>query len=535
MPKRLALPAHPPLTLYWTFPILVPQFPPSSNRISFATIDIFPGNDIARGVKVGAPDFVSSFFKTLALAAVSLTAPVGAQSALAQGNPYSGYTNTTSYFLDYVNGTSFSPGNTSDVQVDVQIAGVTRTFNVDTGSRGLYASIDELGPDFVVGPGSYAGQVDLDSSGRLSTGYWVPTTVGFDVRVGSSTSSTRTTVNSSANILAVTTLSAQLGRTAKFGVNTNVAGYNGTVNLDGGGTVAVQTDSSGSFVELTNNGTINQQISYSNNIKGLINNVSNFGIGFDLSGASGGTGPVGNNQNQIYNVLLNVNGMQAGGSMVAGYIIKTNGIQLGLTSSDTGYAYTTLNPTGFTSTNSVPDWQTPMGQTTVHGETHLPGSVVMDSGIPNAFISDPSLTVGDVIDTPIVVSLMNSGGLVGYKIDLDDASNELNPTSVLVVHAGTNSIYSQGQPPYQGQFFNTGRNVFEAFDMLYDARNGYMGVITNAYGASDSNVFFTAQEGGFPNPIPEARTTAMLLLGLTLLLVPLAFVRTLKKSRRAKA
>lgn len=476
---------------------------------------------------IGTESRVPTFSKTAAIAAIIISGLFSTPPAQAQGDPYSGYANSNSYFLEYANGTSFAPGNNSDVQVNVTIAGEVHRFNVDTGSRGLYASTTELGPNFVIGTGAYQGQIDLDSSGRLSSGWWTPTTVSFDVKDKNGTS---TTVNSSVNILAVTTLSAQMGRTAKFGVDPSVAGYDGTVKLDGGGTVAVQTDGTSYYVELTHSATVNQQISYSNNIPGLIKTVSNFGIGFDLNGASGGTGPVGNNQNQIYNALINLDQMKDG-SLVAGYIIRTNGIQLGLTAQDTGFAYTSLNPTGFTSTNSVPDWQTPMGETTVHGVTHEPGSIVMDSGIGNAFISDPSLTVGDYIDGPIKVSLMNSEGLVGYHINLSDTNNILNPESVLVVRPGTDGLYSQNQPPYQGQFFNTGRNVFMAFDMLYDAENGYMGVLTNAYGATDQNVFFNAQAGGFPNPIPEGKPTAMLLMGLLLVLLPFSILRGLKKPR----
>ena len=480
---------------------------------------------------LGAVNSAWHLSKISILTAILVAGHLSVPSATAQADPYSGYTGySSSYFLEYANGTSFSPSNTSDVQVHVGIGGSSHLFNVDTGSRGLYASITELGSD-VIGPGAYQGQIELDSSGRLSTGMWTPTSLSFDV---TDRSGQRTTVTSSANILVVTTLSAQMGRTATFGINTSVAGYTGTVNLDGGGTVPVQYNSSTGeyYVELTQNATINQQISYANNIAGLIKNVSNFGIGFDLNGAPGGTGPVGNNQNQIYNALINLDEMKTG-SLVAGYIVKSTGIQLGLTSEDRGYAYTSLNPTGFTSTNSVPDWQTPMGETTVHGVTHEPGSIVMDSGIDDAFISDPHLTIGDQVTDPIIVSLMNSEGLVGYHIDLSDTNNVLNPTSVLVVRPGTDGIYSQNQPPYQGQFFNTGRNVFKAFDMLYDAENGYMGVITNSYGATDPNVFFAAQAGGFTNPIPEAKTAFMLLLGL-LAFLPFAISRS-RKIRRQRS
>jgi hypothetical protein len=59
---------------------------------------------------------------------------------IAAGDPYNGYSNTNSYFLSYAHGTSFAPGVTSDVTVDVGINGTNHTFNIDTGSRGLYAT-----------------------------------------------------------------------------------------------------------------------------------------------------------------------------------------------------------------------------------------------------------------------------------------------------------------------------------------------------------------------------------------------------------
>jgi hypothetical protein len=204
--------------------------------------------------------------------------------------------------------------------------------------------------------------------------------------------------------------------------------------------------------------------------------------------------------NQIYNPLINLTEMRYG-NLVPGYIITSTGIQLGLTTKDKGYAYTSLNSTDLTSYNSVPDWQTPMGQTVVDGEANGPGSVVMDSGIPQAYISAPELNTGDKIKKPISVYLMNSGGAVGYNIDLSDKKNDLNPSYVEVSAPSNDGTYSQTKAPYHGYFFNTGRNVFVAFNMLYDAQNGYMGVLPNSYGKKDHNIFFKAQAGGFPDPI----------------------------------
>ena len=418
----------------------------------------------------------------------------------AGGDPFKGYSNTVSYFLKYAEGTSFGPNGTSDVRIEITIAGRTHVFDVDTGSRGLYVSVEELGPDFQIDPDlSYPGEIDLSSSGRVSSGMWTPVTASLDVK---DLAGNPKTVSTSFNILAVTTLGAQSGRTATFGVKDDADVT--SVNLIGGGTVPVETDTDGKkFISLTNNGSANQQVTFADN-PGVFNPVSNCGIGFDLSGESGGTGPVEDNKNQIYNPLINLEEMKDG-TLVAGYIIRTDGIQLGFTAADKGYGYTRLNSTELTSDNSVPDWQTPTGRVVVRRITKLPGSVVMDSGIPNAFVSAPGLIVGTLITGPMSVYLMNSKGAVGYNINLKDASNELNPEKVLVVKAGTNGTYSQGKRPYQGQFFNTGRHVFRKFNMLYDAENGYMGVLPNAAGKSDTNIFFKPRPGGFPNPYARTK------------------------------
>jgi len=464
------------------------------------------------------------------LLALTIAGFLGGQFVKAGGDPFNGYTNTNSYFLDYANGTSFAPGVTSDVQINVTIDGTSHTFDVDTGSRGLYATSTELGPSFATPqnlPGAYPGQIQLTSSHRYNSGYWVPTTLSFGV---TDQNGVAQTVTSSVNILDVTTLGAQQGHTASYSLNKSVVENNNVtvVQLDGGGTVPVISQGGTYSVTLTHNkeNTVNQQVSYANpnNPAGLINSASNFGIGFDLGGAPGGTGPVANNTNQIYNPLINLDEMKAG-TLVAGYIVKSNGIQLGLTASDKNYGFTTLNPTGLTSNNSQPDWQTPMGQTVVKGTTNGPGSVVMDSGIPQAYISATGLTPDVTVVDKMSVYLMNSGGAVGYKIDLNDNSNALNPSSIDVSAPGTDGTYSQTQGPYQPYFFNTGRNVFTDFNMLYDAGNGYMGVQPNSYGATDPNVFFAPQAGGFPDPIPEGSPTVMVLMGIALLLPRLGLRR----------
>ncbi len=447
-----------------------------------------------------------------AVLALMVTGLFGSGILRAQNDPYFGYSNTNSYFLSYSSG-SFDKNSDGDVKIATTINGKTLDFDVDTGSRGLYVASTELeDPDhpFDYGTNSYAGEIQLTSSHRVSSGTWTTTTLSFSVN----SSGTTMTVTATANILVVDTIGAQSGKTASYKVDTSAPGYDGFVKLVSGTTKAVTVDSNGDHVIVLSNsgsGALNEQAAYADN-KGVLKGGSNFGIGFDLNGVAGGTGPVGPNMNQIYNPLINLTAMRDG-TMVAGYIIEKEGIQLGLTGSNTGFAYTTLNPTGFASTNSVPDWQTPMGQTVVSGTVKGPGSVVMDSGISGAYVSAPGLEPGTTITDGMSVYLMNSGGAVGYNITGSGTSSVLNPSEIEVVKSGTDGIYSQNQGPYQDQYFNTGRNVFKAFDMLYDAQNGYMGVKPNEYGSTDPNVFFAAQAGGFPNPIPEGSSAVMVLMG----------------------
>lgn len=472
-----------------------------------------------------------SLARVLPKAAVLATIFVGLidfQHVEAQGvgNPLSGYDASTDYFLDYSSG-SFAQGSSGDVQVNVSVDGGTyNSIDVDTGSRGLYESSDMLPTNFIADATgtTYSGTIALSSSGRDLVGTWVPTTVTLPVNIQQNgmTMVSGTTVTSSANVLDVTTLavaSSHTGAPVDFGVNSSVAVGSTLVLADGVTTVTVQTGSNGKFVALT----AGQSITYAQN-PGKLTDSSNFGIGFDLSGAPNGTAPIGNNVNQITNALININ-PTVSGTYVQGYVVTPNGIQIGLTSANTGYAYTSLNSTGFTSTNSQPDWQTPLGQTTVSGTTFPSGSIVMDSGIPNAYISDPGLTGTQTI-TQVGVSLINSGGAVGYTIDLSGTSDlnpQADPSNNAAAVQGTapqlDGIYSQNQPPYQDQFFNTGRNVFQGFDMLYDAEDGYMGLLPTTYGdtliASDELSF---TPGYYADPIPESQSTVIMLAGLVVYL-----------------
>ena len=115
--------------------------------------------------------------KSLVSVLATLGCLAGGTFLYAQDNPLTGYAGyRNSYFLNYADGTGFSPDNSGtnshDVKVTAQIAGQSLTFNLDTGSRGIYVDANTLGPGFTTNAGSFAGEINLTSSGRNNLGYW---------------------------------------------------------------------------------------------------------------------------------------------------------------------------------------------------------------------------------------------------------------------------------------------------------------------------------------------------------------------------
>jgi len=447
--------------------------------------------------------------KNLLLALIPVLAVLNLQ-AQSSDNPLDGYTGeTNSFFLSYVNGTGFGPSNPGDVQVRVNIGGVNSlgdtnindiggvslNVNVDTGSRGLFVSDDTLGGTVVTNSGSFFGTIDLTSSQRVYTGYYTTESVNFAV---TDQNGNNTIATANVPILDVQTLGSEAMGSATY----TSPQATGTLELVGGGTLSITGNS---FV-LTNG----QQVSYTNSSNhGLLPSVSNFGVGFYLGGNST-TGPVGNNTNQILNALINLTNM-TNGSMVAGYVVTPTGIQLGLTQNTTNFAYTALQPTGLTnapSLNTPPDWTPSTGQVVVNGVTNGPGSVVLDSGISNSYMSltNPSGWIHDGSNS-ISVNLLNSAGAVGYSFGTD-TNNSVDSNSL----AGPASVSEYGST---NTYYNSGRNIFNAFDMLYDAQDGYLGLTTNQYGATNTSVTFQA---GFYS-VPEPAVYFLLGLGALVLVV----------------
>jgi hypothetical protein len=95
--------------------------------------------------------------------------------------------------------------------------------------------------------------------------------------------------------------------------------------------------------------------------------------------------------------------------------------------------------------------------------------------------------------------MLNSGGAVGYgfRTDAQGAiaqTNLMAPTTVAFFNPLAGD-YTQNMAPQSQQFFNTGRRVFSAFDYLYDAAAGYLGLAVG--GSAEAQTAFTSGDGEF--------------------------------------
>lgn len=411
----------------------------------------------------------------------------------ASGNPQTGYPDFTQYYtLPYANAPVFGAANPHDPTIHLIIDGVNFTIPLDTGSRALYVSADEVPANITLnGP---TGFVYLNSSGRIFNGTWTNTTVTFPDAVAAGGA----TGPATATMLVLIVESVTASSVPTPGSSTPQATF-GTQIPSGNVTLA-----DGSLLAFTNSTLTlmpGQVANYTAN-SGILNSTENFGVGFDRTGP--GTSPNSDQYNQQYDAFFNISQMQAG-TMIAGYILTPDSVQLGLTNTTTGFAYTNLVLTGLSQVpGSPPDWQAPMGTVVYNNHTYFTGQLVLDIGIPHAIITLPGQPIsGSNVTLPMTVNLINSAGAVSYQIN-SNPDNILSPVSssespAFAWFAPLAGSFSENQPPYQTQLFNTGRNVINAFDFLYDATNGYLGVKPNGVSVPSANITFSA--GFYPNPI----------------------------------
>jgi len=486
------------------------------------------GNTIERntahGIEVATGDFTGTVIKgnTIRLNGgdgISLGAGIG-QGVTTGGNPQTGYSAAVGHYLvPFANSPNFydTANPPADPQIAMQVGTRQLAVNLDTGSRGLYFDALQLDANIVLdGP---KGHVFLNSSNRLYFGQWSSQTITFtqSSHVGPGGADSGRRAQARVPVLVVTAIGASTtpapGATVAsttFGTTISSGSItitNGTLtrtvgivpNVTGSGPAGIVTIPGGWWA------------TYANNMLTATTSklapVANFGIGFDRSGQ--GTAPTTGSRNQLYNAFLNLTEMQAG-AMRTGYVISATGVQLGLDSTVRGFASTDLAPTGLPrGTQSAPDWQPATGTVEYPKTTSGTGQIVIDMGIPSGILTLPGKTPSSKFGGTMTVNLLNSGGAVQYDIDESKKDNLLNPTTVAFFNplAGT---YTENLPPQSSQFFNTGRKVFAAFDYLYDAAAGLLGLkvgsTTNAQNAfASSGGQFTAAH--FANPNAPAGVT----------------------------
>lgn len=444
------------------------------NGITFVTGDFTGTTVTANTIRANAFD------------GISLGAGID-QGTTTGGDPLSGYTATVGHYLvKYANNPDFyDPDNpAADPRVAMQVGSTQLAVNLDTGSRGLYFDVLQLDPAISL-DAAEAGHIYLNSSNRLFFGNWTSQTITFTDSEYHGPGGVDPTRRATATVplLVVTAI----------GASTTPAPGTTTANTTFGATVSSGT------VTITN-GTKTEQVPIVPNVTGTaapgivtipggwwatyadnmltattskLASVANFGVGFDRSGQ--GTSPTANDLNQAYNAFLNLTEMQDG-NMRPGYVISAQGVQLGLDSSVSGFAYTDLAPTGLTQgAQTAPDWQPATGTVKYNGTTSATGQIVIDLGIPSAILTLPGQTPASQFSGEMTVDLLNSGGSVHYDINLANDNNLLNPTDVAFFGPLAGN-YTENMAPQSQQFFNTGRNVFAAFDYLFDAQSGYFGL-----------------------------------------------------------
>ena len=143
---------------------------------------------------------------------------------------------------------------------------------------------------------------------------------------------------------------------------------------------------------------------------------------------------------------------------------------------------------------SPPDWQVATGSVILNGTAYPTGEGIFDIGIDDMLLTLPGFpTTGNLADSnQLEMALLGlPAGTVGYSFTVGDASNTLGPTSVQW-SALQPGAFSEGQTLFT--LVNTGRDVMNAFNVLYDASNGYLGLQLNNL-SGGSSAFLTPTIG----------------------------------------
>lgn len=312
-------------------------------------------------------------------------------------NPaYSSY--TQSYVMPWSDSPDFS-NLTYLLQVNAKVnGGPTKAFNIDTGSVGIVLPASDV-PN--IPANSPSGRLTYSSSGLQLDGVWATVPVVFpDATANGGAAATAT---ATVPVLAVTSATC-----TGSGVNAG--------SCTGG---------------------IPHQIGIG------------FGRGTEVQ------------QSPVYNPALNLSDM-VNGTMRRGYIIERNGLHLGLTGSNvnTAYVMQSLTSAGTPAAGTHNDWKTPTGGFSIGGGAQLNGVVLMDTGLLDMILENPSLPHSG--SPPSGTAMKIVIGSHDYVFNVGDGGYA-TPTSV-------NYAYPNET------FVNTGLRALGHYDLLYDADGGLFGL-----------------------------------------------------------
>lgn len=156
-----------------------------------------------------------------------------------------------------------------------------------------------------------------------------------------------------------------------------------------------------------------------------------------------------------------------------GYIINSTGVTVGITDQNMqGFTFTEL-ALNHSYSDDPRDWTQTPACISVNGETCEPGSVLLDTGVDQAYLTiPPSVPIGlaagnKLADNQSVTIYFGSESPynTSYQFVIGQSGTTTEPTEVIVTQTASKSV-----------FFNTGRHFYRGFDVLYDAACGRLGL-----------------------------------------------------------
>jgi hypothetical protein len=376
-------------------------------------------------------------------------------AAAAQAAPdYSGF--TAARFIPFVApmGPASSPAQYQPPALRFTIQGRSYTATMDTGSTGVMLSATSI-PGYTPStacqdPSSFTGWEFLSSSKRLWVGHWITQQINFfDAQGG--------TVTATVPVLAVECEAV-------------CPQYHEE---------AAQPVCPGTPLGKASSG------------------IHYMGVGFgrEHDGQPQGTP----DKNPLLNITAIGGTPVAQGSMRSGYVLTSQGVHVGLTPANTsGFAYTKL------SCPQLPDGRLDCSQAPicvmVDGSACAPGSVLVDTGIPQMYLSvppsvpvnaqsvqDPSNSVLQICalrnSSRVTVRFGAPSTIAFYSFAAGQSPPQSTQPTLVLLPSSTGGAPPACVPPSGAPnlpaFVNTGGNFLQGFDVLFDAGGGFFGLRWN--------------------------------------------------------